>query len=90
MKPYLRPMHELMPILATWSMVCAWPKIFVFEISDSPTSLAGLSPDSFEFSGLLSYLVESDRRLPIVRPEAAISMQLVSSTGMALVGLNLP
>ena len=52
--------------------------------------LLGLSPESFEFSGLLSGLVESESLFPIVRPDAAISMQLVSRMGTALVALNLP
>ena len=60
------------------------------EIRDSPMGLLGLSPESFEFSGLLSGLVESESLFPMVRPEAAISMQLVSRIGTALVPLNLP
>ena len=59
-------------------------------MSESPASFVGLSPESFEFIGLLSYFVESESLFPIVRPEAAISMQLVSNTGITLVALNLP
>ena len=59
-------------------------------MSESPISLLGLSPESFEFSGLLSYFVESESLFPIVRPDAAISMQLVSITGTTLAALNLP
>ena len=59
-------------------------------MSESPISLLGLSPESFEFSGLLSYFVDSESLFPIVRPDAAISMQLVSITGITLAALNLP
>ena len=59
-------------------------------MSESPISLFGLSPESFEFSRLLSYFVDSESLFPIVRPDAAISMQLVSITGTTLATLNLP